>query len=183
MPYSELELSPGKYNLRMDIDLIKNEGGLIQHLAFHEFEYEKSGEANQTPATQKPSAKLDRIWIDYDVVEDGRKGMRVHAKFTVNNLKGVDSYLAAYFEKRDGTALKTTNTTYASKTGQVAVYRSMKPGYEPTDYSDLSVFMPYDELNLSSGSYDLRVDLDVIYKAGELIQHLDYYNFTYRSGS
>ena len=40
-PYSELNLSKGKYNLKMDIDVADKDETLIQHLGFHEFEYEK----------------------------------------------------------------------------------------------------------------------------------------------
>ncbi len=41
MPYSELNLTKGKYNLKMDIDLADDNEVLIKHLGFHEFEYEK----------------------------------------------------------------------------------------------------------------------------------------------
>ena len=138
--------------------------------------------AKETPKTVKSdqaSTGFEKMWVDYNVKENGRLGMRIHAKFTVNNLKDEDSYLAIYFEKADGTDLKTTNKKFAAKDGQVAVYRSMKPGYDETVYKDLDVFMPYDELNLSPGKYDLKMDADVIYENGDLVEHLNYYEFQY----
>ena len=93
------------------------------------------------------SAKFEKMWVDYNVKEGGRLGMRIHVKFTVANMKDVDSYMVVHFEKEDGTQLKTTNRKFASKDGQVSVYRSMKPGYDETVYKDFDVFMPYDELN------------------------------------
>jgi hypothetical protein len=41
MPYSELNLTKGKYNLKMDIDLADENETLVEHLGFYEFEYEK----------------------------------------------------------------------------------------------------------------------------------------------
>ena len=40
-------------------------------------------------------------------------------------MKSMEGYLACYFEKKDGTRLTSTNATYRSKTGQLAVYKSI----------------------------------------------------------
>jgi hypothetical protein len=129
--------------------------------------------------SDQPSAKLEKLWVDYNVRENGRLGMRIHAKFSVYDLKGVDSQLAIYFEKADGTKLKSTARKFSSKDGQVAVFRALKPGFDDTVYSDLDVFMPYDELKLGRGKYDLKMDVDVIYESGEMIEHLGYHDFQY----
>lgn len=129
--------------------------------------------------SDKPSTEFEKMWVDYNVTENGRLGMRIHVKFTVKNMKDEDSYLAIYFEKADGTELKTTNKKFAAKDGQVAVYRSLKPGYDETIYKDLDVFMPYDEFQLSRGKYNLKMDADVIYENGDLVEHLNYYEFQY----
>jgi hypothetical protein len=138
-------------------------------LASNEFEREE----------QKPSAVFKDIWVDYDVVEKGLDGMRIHVKFTTYGMKNLDSYLAVYFETADGKPLKDKNGSFSSSEGQVAVYREMKPGYDPADYDDLSVFMPYNELDLPNGKYNLRMHVDIIYRAGGLIQHLTYKDFEY----
>src|SRR5207253_428914 len=114
-----------------------------------------------------------------DVTENGRRGMRIHVKFRLFNMKNVDSYVAIYFEKKNGEKLKTTRTGYLSKTGQVAVYRSLLPGYDEAVYSDLAQFMPYEEFNLGSGKYDLKMDVDVIYKDGGIVKHIKYYDFVF----
>jgi len=131
------------------------------------------------PADTTPGATFDKIWVDYNVRENGRLGMRIHVKFWVFNLKDVDTDLAIYFEKADGTKLKSSNRNFSSKDGQVAVYRALKPAFVNTTYNDLDVFMPYDELKLSKGKYDLKMDADVICKNGDLVEHLDYYDFQY----
>jgi hypothetical protein len=172
MPYTELDLDDGDYTLKMDVDVIYKEGGMVGHLTFHEFTYNQ-GE-------KKPSAEFGRIWVDYDVTQGGVKGMRVHAKFTVVNMKGKPGYLAVYFQKKDGTKLLTNNRTYRSKEGQVAVYFTLNPGYERTVYEDAQVFLPYSEFNLAKGNYDLQMDVDVIHENGDLVDHLTFFDFWYQ---
>jgi hypothetical protein len=138
-----------------------------------------SHEPTQNTSSSAPRATFNRIWVDYNITENGQKGMRIHADFSVMNMKDLDSYLAIYFETRDGVRLKDINQKLYSTDGTVAVYRLLKPGFNVTDYKDLSVFMPYEELDLDQGKYNLRMDIDLIYKAGGLIQHLTYYNFEY----
>ena len=129
--------------------------------------------------SNEPDAEFEKIWVDYNVRENGRLGMRIHVKFSVYNMKDVDSQLAVYFEKSDGTKLKTTGKKFSSKDGQVAVFRALKPGYDDTIYKDLEVFMPYDEFKLGKGKYDLKMDADVIYENGDLVEHLGYHDFQY----
>lgn len=176
MPYNELDLDPGNYDLTMDVKLIYKEGGVIQKLTTYDFEYIKPGASSGAPAIT-PSATFEDLWVDYDVTENGHKGMRIHVKFTLKNMKDVDSYLAIYFEKKDGEKLKSQNTTYKSKSGQLALYKTLKPGYDESVYKDLQVFMPYSEMNLPSGRHDLKLDADIIYKNGDLIKHLKYHEF------
>lgn len=140
-----------------------------------------------TPATPTPTPKtnsdikvsFDRAWVDYNVTEEGRKGMRVHVKFSVKNLKDVKSYVAVYFQKKDGTSLTTGNPDFRSQNGNLAIFYSIKPAYDDAEYNDIQLFMPYDELNLKRGRHDLKMDVDLIYENGEMIEHLTYNEFWY----
>jgi hypothetical protein len=178
MPYNELDLDPGEYDLAMNVKLIYPQGGSIAYLTTYYFYYEKIDD-DQSGAPDKTAATVtfEKLWVDFDVMENNRKGMRIHAKFRVFNMKDVDSYLAIYFETKTGEKLKTENTAYRSGDGQVAVFRSMKPGYDESVYSDLQLFMPYDELKLRPGRHDLKMDADIILKNGDLVKHLTYYEF------
>ncbi len=130
----------------------------------------------------KPSAAFKEMWIQYDVKEGRRNGMRIHVKFSVYGMRNLDSYLAIYFMDEDGDKLPDRNGKYNSSAGEVAVYYALKPGYATTDYDDLSVFMPYDELDLPDGDYNLKIDADVIYKNGGLIDHLTFKDIVYNQG-
>lgn len=180
MPYDELDLPAGKYALKMDVDLIYEAGELIQHLTFHPFDFTQASR-NTTPVktAAKPSGLFDRIWVDYDVTEGGKYGMRIHVKFTTYNMKNLPSYLAIYFAKADGTRLMTKNASYSSKSGQVAIYQELDIRNDPGVFEDLKLFLPYSELSVRAGKHDLRISVDLIYKEDGLIQHLTEYDFEF----
>lgn len=140
-----------------------------------------------TPTTPTPTPKsdsdiktsFDRAWVDYNVTENGRNGMRIHVKFSVKNLKGVSSYVAVYFQKKDGTNLTTSDSDFRSENGNLAVFSSLKPAYDDAVYNDVQLFMPYEELGLKRGKHDLKMDIDLIRENGDKIEHLTYHEFWY----
>ncbi len=135
--------------------------------------------SKSTNRNTRESADFEKMWVDYNVKENGRLGMRIHVKFKTYNMKNMRSYLGIYFEKRNGTMLKTKNKKFASTDGQVAIYKFITPAYDATVYDDVELFMPYDELNLGRGKFNLTMSVDVIYEKGGLIDHLNDYDFIY----
>jgi hypothetical protein len=181
MPYDELDLDPGAYDLKMAIDLIYKSGGLIQHLTAYEFAYSNTNKKTEPAPSNagSTSAAYKTMWVDYDMEENGKWGMRIHLKFEVYNMKDTDGYVAIYFAKRDGTKLYTNSTSYSSRDGQVALYKSIRPEYAQAVYNDLVLFMPYQEFNLSPGKYNLTMEVNLIFKNGGIISPLTSYNFLY----
>jgi len=179
MPYDELDLDPGEYDLALDVKIIYKAGGLISKLTTYYFDYSEPGSTTTTGGApgSKITATFKEMWVDFDIYQDNQKGMKIHAKFSVANMKNIDGYLALYFETKDGVRLKSNNTNYRSSSGQLAVYQLVVPSYDETDYNDLALFIPYSEINVASGRNDLKIDADLIYKAGGMIQHLKYYDF------
>jgi hypothetical protein len=179
MPYSELDLSPGNYNLKMDVKLIYKAGGIIQELTTEEFTYKKPKTTTPVRNSSSVTAKANRIWIDYNVTEGGVRGMRIHVNFEVTGLKGIDSKLTARVQKENGTFLTNGNNAYSNDEGQLAVSFDMKPGFPTTVYKDADIFLPYGEIVISRGKWNLKLDIDLNYEDGELIQHLDFYEFEF----
>jgi uncharacterized protein YxeA len=179
MPYSELDQEPGEYDLTMDVKLIYKAGGLIEQLTYHDFEYTRPGSPADAESVIKADASFENMWVDYDVTESGKKGMRIHLKFSAINMKGVDAYAAVYFQKKNGEKIEGVSTAYRSKSGQLAVYKSLKPGYDEAVYKDLQLFMPYSEINTGTGKFNLKMKAEIIYPSGDLIKHLKDYDFLF----
>ncbi len=177
MPYTELDLEPGIYDLTMDAKIIYKQGGMINRLTYYDFEYTKPGSPADVETKAQADATLDKLWIDYDVTQDGKKGMLIHTKFTAFNLKNVDCYMAVYFKKKNGEKIDGISQTYRSKAGQLAVYKSILPAYAEAEFNDLKLFMPYSEIKLGKGKFDLKLDANLILKNGDLIKHLKDHEF------
>jgi len=177
MPYDELDLPNGKYTLTMDVKLIYKAGGLISELTKKDFDY------SQTPPVKKDSSnvtfKVNRVWVDYNVSEDGRRGMRIHVNFEVSGLKDVDSMVTARVQKSNGDVLMNNSSDYSNDNGELQVKFDMKPGYETTVYKDATLFLPYDEIKISRGKWDLKLDIDLNYEDGDLIKHMYLYEFEF----
>ena len=184
LPYSELNLPKGVYNLKLDIDVSYEDGELIQHLTYKDFEFTSGGGSREMPTkTGAVKATVKRIWIDYNVTENGRKGMRVHVNFEVSGLKGVDAKLVARVQKENGDFLTSTNPSFSNGSDQLEIFYDIKPGYAVTVYEDATMFLPYSEIVIRKGVWNLKLDVDLNYEDGELIQHLDFYEFEFTRNS
>lgn len=124
---------------------------------------------------KNPTAKVDfeKIWVDYDVVEDGQKGMRIHNKFTVRNLKEIPLYMTVRIINEKDQAVMTP----ANKTLEIS--KPLNPGYENSVYADYHVFVPYTLISLPAGKHNLKVDADIFYQDKELLKHLAEHKFLF----
>jgi len=178
LPYSEINLRKGVWNLKLDIDLSYEDGELIQHLTFKEFEFTSGGGGNDTPTKAAISATVKRVWIDYNITQNRRRGMLIHVNFEVSGLKGVDSKLTVRVRRDDDSFLR-SNSSFSNDNGELEIAFSMKPGYATTVYEDADIFLPYDEIVLRKGSWDLKLDIDLNYEDGTLIDHIAYHEFEF----
>ena len=179
LPYGEIKLGKGVWNLKLDIDLSYENGDLIQHLTLKEFEFTTGGGAGDSTNKNGIDATVKKVWVDYNVTERGRKGMRVHVSFEVSGLKGVDAKLTARVRKDNDEFLTNTNPAYSNGSDQLEISYDIKPGYAVTVYEDATMFLPYNEIVIRKGVWNLKLDIDLNYENGEFIQHLDYYEFEF----
>ncbi len=141
----------------------------------------KSTDSPKSTSTNFDNVKVTfkKVWVDYNKTEAGELGMWIHLKFEITKMKDVDSYAIVYFQTSDGTGLSNGTGEYQSKDGYVAVKKALKPGFDPTVYEDLQLFMPYAKLNLSQGKYNLKMDIDLADDNEDMIKHMAFNEFKY----
>jgi hypothetical protein len=104
--------------------------------------------------------------------------MRIHVNFEVSGLKGVDSKLTVRIRKEDDSFLA-SKSSFANDDGELELAFEMRPGYPTTVYKDATIFLPYEEINLRKGVWDLKLDIDLNYDDGKIIDHLTYHEFEF----
>lgn len=137
----------------------------------------------EQPATRMggSSARINDIWVDFDVVQMGKDGMLIHVNFVVDGLEGVPCGIAAYFYDESGNLLMDANGSYNSEGGQVVVYQDFTPVYPSVIFEDFELFLPYDELDLPDGDYELKFSILIWEMAsGATVESWPgFYDFTY----
>jgi hypothetical protein len=125
-------------------------------------------------------ATFEKVWVEHSVRVDGKKGMRIHAEFTVKNSLNVSCRLIAQFYKRDGSYLKADgDPAYTTAEGHVYTYVDLKPGFNSTRYADKTLFIPYKAFNIKGpGLYLLKFVL-FLDRNAQTIGHSADFNFKY----
>ena len=78
---------------------------------------------------QTTSATIKKIWVEYDVYQDGEKGMDIHVNFSVSGMLHKQGTCNVWFYYSDETKLKDKNDKYATTAGTVSTWEDYKPGY------------------------------------------------------
>jgi acyl carrier protein len=176
MPYDELHVSEGKHELKFHINL-------YEQVTKSEIARSNDYQFRCTYLDNQPKGTFNKTWVDFDVVEAGIRGMRIHFNFQVDNVKNSKCQATAFFYSDDGNHLKDNNKNYCSTSGQVCTSDDFTPGYKNSLYEDLSLFMPYDELHLG-GDHGLtfRIRLFDRSKQTDIAWSEDYYFFYFVDG-
>ena len=135
------------------------------------------------PAENKTAlwSRLRELEIEYNVWEKGKLGMRVRQNFLVFNARQKNCIMAVYFYNAvNSEPLPDKNRVKMNADGKVAAYTYFKPAFDRTQYNDLSVFMPYEELDLNNGVYRLKCYVALFDDNEQLINNSGYQYFTYR---
>jgi hypothetical protein len=102
-------------------------------------------------ALKAQTASVRKIWLEFDVTQNGVSGMKVHLTFDIQNMKGRNGRVIAYFDSPKGTGVKDKNGKYCTNGGNVCTSIDICPNYDNTIYDDLDLFIPIDELHLYPG--------------------------------
>jgi len=159
IPYEELHLAVGKHQLKVQLQIYhdKNKTALGQP-SDQSFEVDWS---NKTTTTAAPTAKIETVLVKHNSFENGRKGMGIYLKFSIDNLKDQEGQARAYFFLDSGEPLKDRNNRYTTYDGQVAVDGQFTPAYTSTRYEDFKLFMPYSELHLIGSNNNLKFQVQL----------------------
>jgi hypothetical protein len=164
------------YSVGENFDLSESDRKLIAEL------YPK----NKTFAPDNRTAKwskLENVSIEYDVKQGNQTGIRITQDFLIYNTAGNRCIMAVYFYDADNSKpLADKNGTKASADGNVAAYVYFTPSFQSTQYKDLGVFMPYDELELGDGSFRLKCYVALFDPDLKLITSSGYQYFTFSQG-
>lgn len=128
----------------------------------------------------RPHATIDSLWVDYNVYQDNQKGMKIHVKFSNDNLQGKTGKVIAYFYSQNGSALVSdNNNSYETVSGKVACGEDFTPKYNNSMYEDFVLFMPYSELHCNqTGSYKLKFYI-IIWNDKQQLTESKWYLFDY----
>lgn len=94
--------------------------------------------------------------------------MILHTDLDVHDCKNQNLTVVAYFYNADGSKLADTNDSFCTTDGQVAAHTKIKPKYDNSHYSDLTISIPISELHPLPGKNDYYVNFKV-YKGDETI--------------
>jgi hypothetical protein len=135
------------------------------------------------PDYDTPDATIESVWVDHDVTQDDKKGMRIHVNFSVYGLKNKTGEVRAYFYHSDGRPVKVDDwyrgKGYNTEEGHVGIAEDFKPSYNDSVYEDFKLFIPYHVFDLGSGSHRLKFYVQVYRGGGSGYLDEESYSFTY----
>lgn len=127
----------------------------------------------------EPSAEIESVWADHNINNNGYTGMKIHVKFNVNNMNGKTVYLYAYFYYGDN-----ATPLHDSYGNNLKFYGYGTPSYDNATFSDFTIFVPYQGLNmgLDSGSVDLSFDISITDGSGNQLARHNNTSFIFSRG-
>jgi len=134
----------GSY-LTLSIDRNSNNSNRTDYFKVKAGSYEKKVDITQYANTE-PSAAIDSVWVEYNEIVNGNMGMKIHAKFTTENMKDKTVYVYVNFYYADN-----STALHDAYSNQLFLQTAVTPSYDSSIFSDLALFMPYISLNMPPG--------------------------------
>jgi hypothetical protein len=138
---------------------------------------------------QNAEVKFLSVEVELDRYNGFQKGMWIHVSLETANLKEQLCELTAYFYYWNGSdwaVLRDYDDNYSTVDNQASVGKEFTPAYTNSRFPRITLFMPYKELHLAEGRFDLRFKLGVYPKKknifGNFLQYSSFYSFALVSG-
>lgn len=125
--------------------------------------------------------RFNNITVEHNVMKDSVKGMKIHVSFNIKGMYKVLGKCVAYFYYENGNPIKDYNGAYKTSDGNASASIDFIPNYYSSNFSDLTIFMPYRELEVGTGKHSLKF-LCIVWDSTSFDSHQimksRYYNFT-----
>jgi hypothetical protein len=117
--------------LRLQITKEHNE-----HFNFNSFLKAVQSKTSSSPsrpvAATEPSGKIEKVWLEHNVYNNGEKGMNIHCHFSIDGMKGKKAVLCAFI--RDSNDKSITFQCNGQSNGG-----SIIPSYDRSEYRDFVI--------------------------------------------
>ena len=134
--------------------------GLISIGLFYDPETETYSISNASSQTENTvgdaKGSFKKIKLERNVSKNGIKGMNIIVDFEVRKMKGSEGFCSVYFVYENGTKVQGRTEPYTQNDGQLCFHQRIAPAYRICSYSDLTLFVPYNEFILSKGKHKLK---------------------------
>lgn len=105
--------------------------------------------------------KFNNITVEHNVTEDNIKGMKIHVSLNIKGMYKVLGTCVAYFYYENGNPIKDRNGLYRTAGGDASASKNFVPSYYNANFSDITIFMPYRELEVGDGKHSLKFSCTV----------------------
>lgn len=115
---------------------------------------------SQAPASipaDPPVVTMGEMEVTHNVFQSKQAGIQIRMNFNITNRKGIECRAIAYFFDEKHQPLNDVNQHFHTVDNKVSVGAAFKPGFDTAYYNDYILFMPYSELDLKDGTYQLSL--------------------------
>lgn len=103
-----------------------------------------------------PSADIERIWVDHNAYQGGQYGMRIHVRFSVDNMKDKAVYVKAKFYYNDN-----ISPIYDYYGNHLIFDNYAYPNYSASRFDDFKIFVPYNAIVLDDEIVSIGLSFDI----------------------
>jgi hypothetical protein len=112
------------------------------------------------PTYDPHASKINSVSLEFNATDSaGNRGLVVETNLRIRNHKGEKCSVGAYFYTADGRPILDRDGKFKDTLGHVAIGKSLTPDFAVTDYNNLRLFIPYNQL----GNADLSGDGQNLY--------------------
>ncbi len=123
------------------------------------------------------SASIYSMTTTHNAMKNDVLGIKIGVEFDVSGMKNATGNIAAYFHFSNGAKLKDFNKSYYTSDGQVSTGGKFTPIYDNASYKSFELFIPYSELHMNPGTFDLYYIINIFNQYGNIMAASDPVHF------